>query len=404
MSEPEQPGAAAPVPEQPAAPLVPEEPRAEQPRREQPAGPGVPEQPAELSLPEQSAAPSVPEQRPPGHRRHRIWWALIILAGVLALLFILPSVVFTVPAGHAAVIWHRFAGGTDVRHVRAEGTRLKQPWDLATIYDIRLQTKSHVFGVLTGDGLRPEVSMTVRFRLFRDALGELHKNVGPQYIDTLLVPEMGAHIREEFARYLEHDLYTIKREEIQDRLLRKMRANSSFSYQFREGQRRPALFIEDVLVLDIRLPRTIAKAIEDKLAEEQHMLQYVFRLQLEEKEAKRKEIEAEGIRRFQEIVTGGISDRYLRWKGIDATLELARSNNTKVVVIGSGTGGLPIILGGLNELAAAPAPGQSPATGNAGARAARSAAAASTGSSAGAPPPLRPPPLPPASAAAPPPR
>ena len=119
--------------------------------------------------------------------------------------------------------------------------------------------------------------------------------------------------------------------EIQDRLEEKFAANY--------------IQLNDVLIRNIRLPQTLEEAIERKLQQEQESLEYEFRLEKESKEAQRKRIEAEGIRDFQEIVSEGISDELLRWKGIEATQNLAESQNSKVVVVGSGKDGLPIILG-----------------------------------------------------------
>lgn len=122
------------------------------------------------------------------------------------------------------------------------------------------------------------------------------------------------------------------------------------------GQGRPLLYVEDVLIRRIQLPEQIEKAIQNKLVVEQQTQEYDFRLQREERERDRKRIEAQGIRMFQDIVNEGISDRYLKWKGIDATLELAKSANAKVVIIGSSADGLPIILGPMETAPTPPAP------------------------------------------------
>ncbi|HEX2222693.1 MAG TPA: prohibitin family protein [Thermoanaerobaculia bacterium] len=123
------------------------------------------------------------------------------------------------------------------------------------------------------------------------------------------------------------------------------------------GEGDPLLYIEDVLIRRILLPRPIEQAIQNKLIVKEQVKEYEYRLLREERERERKRIEAEGIRLFQDIVAEGISDRYLKWKGIDATLELARSSNAKVVVIGNAEDGLPLILGPL-ETTGAPEPGR----------------------------------------------
>jgi len=102
---------------------------------------------------------------------------------------------------------------------------------------------------------------------------------------------------------------------------------------------------ESILLRDIQLPQTLRSSIESKQQAEQEALAMNFRLQKEKQEAERKRIEAAGIRDFQQIVAQGISAQLLEWKGIEATETLAKSPNTKVVVIGNPKNGLPLILG-----------------------------------------------------------
>ena len=149
------------------------------------------------------------------------------------------------------------------------------------------------------------------------------------------MPAMRSVSREVFAKYLPEEINTSKREEIQIEIQDRLREKLVSNY----------IQLNDVLIRNIRLPQTLEEAIERKLQQEQESLEYEFRLEKETKEAQRKRIEAEGIRDFQEIVSEGISDELLRWKGIEATQKLAESPNSKVVVVGSGDDGLPIILG-----------------------------------------------------------
>ena len=109
------------------------------------------------------------------------------------------------------------------------------------------------------------------------------------------------------------------------------------------GQR--GVVIESILLRDIQLPTTLKASIELKQQAEQEALAMSFRLQKETQEAQRKRIEAQGISDFQRIVAQGISSQLLEWKGIEATENLAKSPNAKIVVIGSGKNGLPLILG-----------------------------------------------------------
>jgi hypothetical protein len=189
-------------------------------------------------------------------------------------------------------------------------------------------------------------------------LGHLHQNVGPNYVDVVIVPEIGAHTRSVIAKYTAEEVYAAKRIEIQSRILELVRKEISIGSR-REGFAFDLIYVEDVLLRDIVLPPLVATAIEEKIRQFHMDQEWVFRLKREEKESLRKEIEAKGIRKFQDTVAPGISDQYLRWKGIDATLKLAESPNAKIVIIGSGPHGLPVILGSESVPPPGP-PGASP--------------------------------------------
>ena len=141
--------------------------------------------------------------------------------------------------------------------------------------------------------------------------------------------------REVIAKYLPEEFNTTRRDEIQTEIDERMREKLSENY----------LQLNDVLIRNISLPKKLEEAIERKLQQEQESLEYEFRLEKASKEAQRMRIEAEGIRDYQAIVSKGISQELLKWKGIEATSALANSPNTKVVVIGSAKDGLPLILG-----------------------------------------------------------
>jgi hypothetical protein len=125
---------------------------------------------------------------------------------------------------------------------------------------------------------------------------------------------------------------------------------------------RDTVILYDILVAGIELPAAIVGAINRKTEQYYIAEEYKFRVEREKRESERKKIEAEGIRDFQQTVTQGISESYLRWRGIEATLQLSQSTNAKVVVIGSGKDGLPIILGNVDS--PAPRAGSTPASGN----------------------------------------
>jgi regulator of protease activity HflC (stomatin/prohibitin superfamily) len=267
-----------------------------------------------------------------------------VMVAAFLFLLLINRIVVTVPAGHAGVLWKRFGGGTVVDRIYGEGIRLILPWNEMTIYDMRFQHVQDEYEVVDRDGLRMTLAISTRLRLVPEFLGYLHQDVGPNYLDVVLRPEVGSHARTIVAEYTAEDVYATKRAAIEDQILDRVRKD--IVVHGRE-QRTAWDFIqvEDILIRTITLPPLVAAAIEQKIQQFHVVKEWQFRLQREELESQRKAIEAEGIRQFQAKVAPGISDQYLKWKGIDATLKLAESPNAKTVIIGSGPTGLPVILG-----------------------------------------------------------
>lgn len=288
-------------------------------------------------------------------RRRSLILTTLVLMFLMVVLFFADRTFVSVYSGQSGVLWSRFFGGTQIDRVYLEGLHIIFPWDEMNIYDIRLQENQREFQVLSSDGLEMRVSVSVRFRPIQAHLGVLHREVGPQYVETLVLPELGAQARKQIALYEPFELYSQLREDVQQEMTEGLRRQIRVMY--RQGAPpEDAIHVEDVLIRNIQLPDQVRNAIEKKLTQRHMMLEYSYRIEKEEMEKARKKIEAEGIRTFQDIVNEGISERYLRWKGIDATLELARSTNSKVVVIGGGEDGLPIILGNVDGAAPEPPP------------------------------------------------
>ncbi|MBN3818597.1 prohibitin family protein, partial [Paraburkholderia sp. Se-20369] len=271
---------------------------------------------------------------------------LVIVAVVLVLLviFLLPSMVVAIPAGHLGVLWKRFGGGMVLDHNYQEGTTVIMPWDVMVIYDARLQSVEEEFHVLSSDGLQLTVTLAWRFRVVPEHLAELHKYVGPNYRTTLVEQSVGSRARDVIALYQPDDIYTSHRLEIQNQIAQSVRYDIAHRLQQLNPGKQDWVAIEDVLIKRIALPPGIEDAIVRKNVARQDVERYALIVEKETQESERKRVEALGIRNFQEIISGNMSDAYLRWRGIEATLELARSENAKVVVIGNGkTGGLPLI-------------------------------------------------------------
>lgn len=284
------------------------------------------------------------------HKLRRLSAGLLFLLLVFIFLVIVlwDSIVQTTPVGHTSVLWHRFpiSGKNSVGPLR-EGLHFIQPWDDFYTYDLRLQTRDHDFQVVSQDGLHFNISLTMRWRLFRDNIVLLNQTLGPDYVNKLLVPKIGWAARRVVARYTAESLLTEKRTQMQEELYDLITNGSPHNGIAAEppGHRDPedVLELADVLIRNIELPPQIRRAIENKLEQSQIVEEYRFIVKREELESERKTIEAEGIRKFQETIAPAISESYLKWRGIEASLELAKSPNSKVVIFGNSESGLPVI-------------------------------------------------------------
>lgn len=256
------------------------------------------------------------------------------LFGLVFLAVLVPSCVRTVDSGRGAVLWTLF-GGTQ-EEVFGEGVHLIAPWNRFTRYDVRTQDQKEVLHILSANGLSVNIEASIRFHPLREELARLHAEIGPDYYDVVVAPVLRSEARKVGGRYSPEEIYASKREVVEHEILEVVRAAMAGKH----------VELEAILIRDVDLPENIKRAISEKLEEEQKSLKMQFTLTRERQEAERKRIEAQGIADFQHIVATGISDELLRWKGIEATEKLAQSANSKVVVIGQGKDGLPLILGG----------------------------------------------------------
>ncbi|MGB7688706.1 MAG: prohibitin family protein [Pseudolabrys sp.] len=307
--------------------------------------------------------------------RHLPSLSISLLLGLLAATILFPYVVITVPSGSVGVLWKRFNGydfycwcfvgrGTilDPRELRDEGLHIIWPWDKLYIYSLRLQSTTQTYNAITKDGVSVTAQINVRFQLLHNYVGVLHKFIGPQYLASVVDPELGSRAREVIAQYTAQEVYT-SREAIQGKI--RAEAQKSLSTHLNnlvqpEAMEQPdpkhyndflqnSIQLLDVLVLGIELPPEIVAAINRQTQQFYEIQEYKYRVEREAQESTRKQIEANGIAAFQRTVSEGISDSYLRWRGIEATLALAQSKNSKIVIIGGGKDGLPIILGNVDN-------------------------------------------------------
>jgi regulator of protease activity HflC (stomatin/prohibitin superfamily) len=322
--------------------------------------------------------------RPPLSRKRYAWWRFVerhlpmlviyLMVATLIGVILAPYVLVTVPSGYVGVLWKRFGGGTvlDPRQLRNEGMRFVLPWNTLFLYDLRLQSTTETYNAISKDGISLTASINIRFRLKRESVPQLHQSIGPNYVQALVSPEIGNRTREVIADYTAEDIYSTKRAEIQVKIRERAEAMlgekmvvGGESEEEDSAPYRVPLYamvnLINTLILGIELPSTVVTAINRKIEQYYISEEYKFRVAREIRESERKRIEAEGISEFQKIVSQGISDSYLRWRGIEATLQLAQSSNSKIVIVGSGKDGLPIILGNVD---AAPSPQPTTPAGN----------------------------------------
>lgn len=261
--------------------------------------------------------------------------AVPFLVGAVLLIILLAKSTVTIDGGEAGVLFKRFGGGVDTENTYGEGFHVVAPWNQMIVYKVRQQSISDRMQVLSVNGLEVNVDGTVWFQPKHAELGKLHQEKGRNYVNNILAPAISAAARSVVGRYTPEQLYSSKRDIIQQEILEEVRKEVKDQY----------IVVNRVLVRDVTLPPTIKGAIERKLKQEQESLEYEFRLEKAKKEAERQRIDAEGKAIANKILSASLTDKILQEKGIEATLKLSESPNSKVVVVGSAKDGLPLILG-----------------------------------------------------------
>lgn len=259
-----------------------------------------------------------------------------VIIGIILLIILLAKASVTIKAGHAGVLYQTFGNGvvTDQPPL-GEGFHIVAPWNKVFIYEVRQQELSEKMQVLSSNGLEIKLDASAWYQPIYKDVARLHQEKGEDYLQRVLQPAIRSAARSVVGRYTPEQLYSSKRDAIQEEIFEETKKILDKQY----------VQLNEILVRDVTLPPTIKDAIERKLRQEQESLEYEYRLEKAEKEAERQRIEAQGKADANQILSASLTDKILQDKGIDATLELSKSPNTKVVVVGSGESGLPIILG-----------------------------------------------------------
>ncbi|HTE31509.1 MAG TPA: prohibitin family protein [Chryseolinea sp.] len=261
-----------------------------------------------------------------------------IILGVVALFVIMgisSSIFYTIGPSERAIIFYKFGKGLDKDNVMGSGFHIKAPWNELYVYGVNETSSDENMDVLDKSGLSIHVDITVRYNPMPDKIGYIHEKFTKNYVNVLVIPEVRSTVRQVMGRYTAEEIYSTKRAEVENAI----RTETEHILQ-KNFVNAPA-----VLIRSIVLPEQIKGAIQNKLQQEQEALAYQFRLDKEKSEAERKRIAAEGESKANNIINNSLTNNLLKMRGIEATLELSKSPNSKVIVIGSGADGMPLILG-----------------------------------------------------------
>ena len=262
---------------------------------------------------------------------------IIAVVAIFVLLLIFSSrMFFILQPGERGVVFKSISGVLEKDKIVGTGLKAIAPWNKLFKYDVKEQKSEETMDVLSKNGLSVNVDVTVRFNPIYDKIGDLHEIFGINYVNRLVIPEVRSTVRRVTGRFTAEEIYSTKRNEVEQAII------TETSKILTENN----IEMHALLIRSINLPADIKGAIESKLQYEQQALAMTFINEKERMEAERKRIEAQGVADYNRIINISLTANILKQKGIDATLKLSESANAKVVVIGSGKNGMPLILGG----------------------------------------------------------
>jgi regulator of protease activity HflC (stomatin/prohibitin superfamily) len=271
----------------------------------------------------------------PGSRLLSIVIGVALAAG-LALLLLWNAIFIKIPPGHVGVLYSLFMGGTVTDTAYHEGLALKLPWNKMYIFDARWQAVPFHVDAFSQEGMPIAVDATIIFRLRQPHIPQVLVDLGTDYTEQFVKPIATAVVRLLISRYNSHELYTINYNDLYQRLMSALTESpEAHFFEYR-----------DVMARRIELPPSMVEAIQQKLNQEQLAASYQFRLSSQRQEAERLRIQAIGLRNFYAILHESLTEKLLTWRGIEATVEIAKSPNSKIVIVGGQKDQMPLILGG----------------------------------------------------------
>jgi regulator of protease activity HflC (stomatin/prohibitin superfamily) len=265
----------------------------------------------------------------------------LLVVGFIILIVLVSAfnrIFYRIEASERAVLFRALSGTLEKENIIGPGWHMKAPWNDIYMYEVSESKIEETMDVLDKNGLSISVDITIRFHPKYDAIGTIQENFRGDYIQRLVIPEARSTVRQVMGRYTAEEIYSTKRPEVEAAIKEETRQVL--------GAEGNEVEMKSLLIRSIKLPEQIKTAIENKLKQEQEALASQFRLDKEKSEAERKRIGAEGEAVANKIINSSLTKELLRMRGIEATQQLANSPNAKVIVIGGGEDGLPLILNG----------------------------------------------------------
>jgi regulator of protease activity HflC (stomatin/prohibitin superfamily) len=261
---------------------------------------------------------------------------LIVLFALLFLLvYLAPSIFVTVHSGEVGVMFSRFFGGTQTDRVMSEGLKLVPPWDHLFIYTVRVQEEKHTVIVLSKEGLSITLNLSIRYHPEEEMVGMLHKMVGPDYNERIVIPEVESAMRTVMGQFEMRQVYGSDRGLVQkviDDSLEKV------SQKF--------VKVDSVVLRSVELPPQVEQAIEEKMMQKELAEAYEYKMEQAKQEAARLLIEANGIKAYHDTLNASLTPGVLKWEAIQATKKLSESPNAKTIIMGNTSATLPLMLSG----------------------------------------------------------
>ncbi|MDX9882068.1 MAG: prohibitin family protein [Prolixibacteraceae bacterium] len=261
--------------------------------------------------------------------KHTMGITMTLLVFVFFVALFWNRIFISIDSGEQGIRWSRISG-TRLDEQYGEGLHIIWPWDKMYIYTTRIQTKGGTMQILTSEGLSINVEFIYRFYAIRDSIPVIHKNLGVNYAETFVAPEVEAASMSIIGNYSPEELYKVSSLVVQ----------STIKYYLNKQLIARNIVVDDYLIKKISLPDIVSQSIEKKIVAEQLSYEFDYKIITEEKEKKRKAIEAEGIKNFEEISNIPI----LKWKGLEVTSDFAKSQNAKIIIMGTGDKDLPLLL------------------------------------------------------------